>query len=92
MSITTWTQFIAEFQQSLAAFDLPTRLFIYALAIGLTILSLSFAYYMTKLSFEFTIKIMTEIFDFLKRIFALPIEGLKSVLKDDSLIVEEVEA
>ena len=88
MSIDTWTEFVAEFQQYLAVFDAPTRYFLYALSIGITILSLSFSYYMTKISFELVAKVLEEIFGFLKKILVdLPVESLKVAFKREKLLI-----
>ena len=89
MSITTWTQFVAEFQQYLAVFDAPTRYFIYTLAIGLTILSLTFSYYMTKISLEFAVNVLKEAFGLVKKIFELLTDSLKLLIKGEPQIAVE---
>ncbi|MHA1620327.1 MAG: hypothetical protein ACTSVZ_13705, partial [Promethearchaeota archaeon] len=53
--------------------------FIYAVAIGATILSLIFSYYMTKISLQFAIDIIKEVFGFLKNMGEMLVNGLKTI-------------
>jgi hypothetical protein len=87
MSIDAWTQFVAEFQQYLAVFDAPTRYFLYTIAIGITILSLVFSYYMTKISLEFAVDVLKEVFGLIKKTFELLTDSLKLLLKGDPKVV-----
>ena len=79
MSIELWNTWVAEMQQYLAVFDTPTRQFIYAVAIGATILSLIFSYYMTKISLQFAFDIVKEVFGFLKNMGEMMVNGLKTI-------------
>lgn len=79
MSIEIWTQWVSEFQQYLAVFDEPTRHFLYAIAIGATILSLVFSYYMTKVSLQFASDLVKAIFEFLKNLGEMFVNSLKLI-------------
>ena len=79
MSIELWTAWVSEFQEYLAVFDTPTRQFIYAVAIGATVLSLIFSYYMTKMSLQFAIDIIKEVFGLLKNMGDTLVNGLKTI-------------
>ncbi len=82
MSIEAWNQWIAELQQYLVVFDAPTRYFLYGLSIGILILSLTFTYYMSKISFELVVNLVTEIFKFLKFILVdLPLGLMKAAFQ-----------
>ena len=89
MSIEAWTQFVDELQQYLAVFDAPTRYFLYTIAIGLTVLSLVFSYYMTKISLEFAVDVIKEVFGLVKTIFESFTDSFKMIFKRDPQIKME---
>ncbi len=50
-----------------------------AIAIGATVLSLIFSYYMTKISLQFAIDVVKEVFGFLKNMGEMLVDGLKTI-------------
>jgi hypothetical protein len=68
LSVEIWNAWVQQAQEYLLVFDAPTRHFLYAVAIGATIMSLIFSYYMTKISLQFAVDIVKAVFEFLQKL------------------------